>query len=92
MEEGLEVRGWDGARLGTVHQVQIDCACGDPDDVAAMGYIRVALDPAQDHELRELYAPFSAITACIPGEHVTLDFMYRAEGTCYRALRWPDNW
>jgi hypothetical protein len=92
IEEGLEVRGLDGVRLGTVEQIRVDCACGDPGEVTAVGYIRIALDRAEDLEVKELCAPFSAITACIPGDHLSLDFAYRTEGTCYRALDWPVEW
>ena len=92
IEEGIEVRGWDGARIGIIHRVWVDDVPHDSENVETSGYFDVALYGAEKYEVEELYVPFSAITACVPGDSVKIDFSYRPESECYRSMPRMDEW
>ena len=55
-------------------------------------FFQVTLDSAEDYEVQELYVPLSAVSACISGDSVTLDFSYRRESMTYRSLPRVFEW
>lgn len=91
IQEDMDVYGWDGAKMGTVRHVWTDNVLDDA-DVLGSGYFEVELRDCREKESDHLFVPFSAVTACVPGKRLKLDFSDSAEPITYRVLPRDDEW